>query len=727
MINWFNHCYPYTNFHELNLDWVIMTVKKGEADIKDFIGLNTIKYADPILWDITRQYEANTVVVDPTTGNAYISTKAVPYGTHINNTDYWTQIYNYADVVDTLRDQIAYNEGLSTTATRAYSVGDLVFTNNLLYRVVAPMIAGDSFVPDSNVVKTTITDEIVNINATHESLQNAIEAEATARENADTVLQNAINNIDVNHVYNQSTPDSGLTTNIGLQEGIYNITENTTINAQLVVPKGAILNISSGVTLTINGEILAGRYQIFSGAGSVVVDNSKQSIGFPEWYGAIVNDSSFDNSTAIKKCYDTFTITELSSADYYISNTLKLDKSNRTLRGVQRLDWSFNTNDNKGSRIISTSNTDTILQVGTDSQPATINAFTQNVSVENLTIFRQRSSYDWASGSINVIAKFLLRSKFEYVSSMNGGDGFVIDSCVYCHFIRCKSFTTVTNSGDTSRVIRGFRIPEETNIGVAGGSGSIYLQDCSVTVGGGIIYNASWGFQCYGSEGCADIFIEGLEVGGVNYGINIQGPNQLHEANDIHITNCVLDALGQAGILLVNFAGNGVCNIQGNYVAPKSTANSSFACYRLVNCTGAININGNQAICSPLTTAYGIKLETCAGVVSSGNMITESKNAINITGCATCEFMDSIVNRVASGALDAVLIIQSSHCKADCSINGGNNYFTNGYRFYQSAACEANVTKTITSSVTNFVNDGGTAITQTGITTNNNIVTGIML
>ena len=37
MINWFNHLYPYSNLHELNLDWVIATVKNGEKEIADFI------------------------------------------------------------------------------------------------------------------------------------------------------------------------------------------------------------------------------------------------------------------------------------------------------------------------------------------------------------------------------------------------------------------------------------------------------------------------------------------------------------------------------------------------------------------------------------------------------------------------------------------------------------------------------------------------------------------
>ena len=85
--------FPYTNFHELNLDWLIKLIKELENTVNNFVALNTIKYADPIQWNITTQYEANTVVVDPQTGTAYISSKAVPSGVALTNTDYWSVIF----------------------------------------------------------------------------------------------------------------------------------------------------------------------------------------------------------------------------------------------------------------------------------------------------------------------------------------------------------------------------------------------------------------------------------------------------------------------------------------------------------------------------------------------------------------------------------------------------------------------------------------------------------
>lgn len=46
MGNPFVNCYPDTNFHELNLDWIITTVKRLEKRVDTEIESEIIKYVD---------------------------------------------------------------------------------------------------------------------------------------------------------------------------------------------------------------------------------------------------------------------------------------------------------------------------------------------------------------------------------------------------------------------------------------------------------------------------------------------------------------------------------------------------------------------------------------------------------------------------------------------------------------------------------------------------------
>ena len=183
------HKAPYTNFHDLNLDWIIEVLNEFNTKLTDFVSLATIKYADPIQWDITSQYEANTVVVD-SNGNAYLSVRPVPSGVSLDRTEFWTKIGNFDELWADVKRAITPNdEGHSPTATAARAVNDLVWVNGALVRVTRAMLAGDAYVPDSNCVSSS-TNEILHYLVT--ALNEGLSAEQTDRENADTQLQTAI-------------------------------------------------------------------------------------------------------------------------------------------------------------------------------------------------------------------------------------------------------------------------------------------------------------------------------------------------------------------------------------------------------------------------------------------------------------------------------------------------------------------------------------------------------
>lgn len=180
------HRAPYTNFHDLNLDWIMDELNEFNTKLTNFVSLATIKYANPIQWDITSQYEANTVVVD-STGNAYLSVKPVPAGVSLDRTEFWTKIGNFDELWADVKKAITPNdEGHSPTATAARAVNDLVWVNGALVRVTRAMIAGDAYVPGSNCVSSS-TNEVLHYLVT--TFNEGLSAEKTARENADTQLQ----------------------------------------------------------------------------------------------------------------------------------------------------------------------------------------------------------------------------------------------------------------------------------------------------------------------------------------------------------------------------------------------------------------------------------------------------------------------------------------------------------------------------------------------------------
>lgn len=83
------------------------------AQYNTYVGARYVpKFANPIEWDNTKQYEPLTIVTYQ--GNSYTSTTFVPIGTAITNTTYWAPTGNYNAQVEQYRQEVlAFNDRIT--------------------------------------------------------------------------------------------------------------------------------------------------------------------------------------------------------------------------------------------------------------------------------------------------------------------------------------------------------------------------------------------------------------------------------------------------------------------------------------------------------------------------------------------------------------------------------------------------------------------------------------
>lgn len=283
--------WPYTNFHEMNLDWILQAIKDMNEELRTFINVNTIKYANPIKWDIARQYEANTVVVDDA-GTAYLSVKAVPSGISISRTEYWTEIGNFSRLWISFKSGITpYDTGASTTATDNYQVNTLVWVNDTLRIVTKAMTAGDKFT-DSNSTLTSVNAELEKLRAHMTMAETNLAKEIADRKAADETLTTSVNQ-NANNIAAEITArqdaitketNARIAADNALQEQIKAVSSTTFAN---VKDYGAVGNGTADDTAAIKKAIASGLPLLFpDGTYSITNDITLQGAYFS--YGAMV-------------------------------------------------------------------------------------------------------------------------------------------------------------------------------------------------------------------------------------------------------------------------------------------------------------------------------------------------------------------------------------------------------------------------------------------------------
>jgi len=157
--------YPYTDFHELNLDWIIAALKEYIKELREFVQINAIKYADPLQWDITRQYEKNTVVIDPLTGTAYISVQPVPAGISLARPEYWTVVFDLSVFITAANNNFTVRVETTTTTTATFdtAAGEWLIWDQKLYKANVNITAGDAYVEGSNITRWTVEEGLQEI------------------------------------------------------------------------------------------------------------------------------------------------------------------------------------------------------------------------------------------------------------------------------------------------------------------------------------------------------------------------------------------------------------------------------------------------------------------------------------------------------------------------------------------------------------------------------------
>ena len=293
------HRAPYTNFHDLNLDWIIEVLNEFNTKLTNFVSLATIKYANPLQWDITSQYEANTVVVD-SHGNAYLSVRPVPSGVSLDRTEFWTKIGNFEELWADVKKAITPNdEGHSPTATAARAVNDLVWVNDALVRVTKAMIAGDAYVSGSNCVSSS-TNEVLHYLIT--AFNEGLSAEKQAREAADSNLQTAIDT----EKQAREDADSNLQTAIGTEKQAREDADNqlrTAISAETTARENADTQLQNSIN-----QIQT--YVSAPGAGIIANDQS----------------AAAQNTSTLQQLLDAGKTVYFPNGTYYISDALYMKR-----------------------------------------------------------------------------------------------------------------------------------------------------------------------------------------------------------------------------------------------------------------------------------------------------------------------------------------------------------------------------------------------------------------
>jgi hypothetical protein len=396
--------------------------------------------------------------------------------------------------------------------------------------------------------------------------------------------------------------------------------------------------------------------------------------GYPEWFGAVVNSNSGGipaaNLAALQACVVLCPVTNLQTADYWISSTWKIQTQYRTVRGGVMSDG-YNTG--TGTRVLSVNAAANVIQVGPDSAPAggTSNYF-RNIMVENICARWGVALTPPASGSESTAVKawlinYVLNCQFKNLAAWEPIIGFYLYGTVYTKFNDCIVFRS-ESFGGTNDFFRGFWAQGVPAI-LPGANPSLFLTRCNASRGGAAALVSPTGF--YANGNFSDIFLDQFETASLHTGIFIDGTGANTGASrlNLHLRHCILDQCSQNGIYISALNDMSMVSINDGYVQVNDTGVTGKGIWMTGSSNnGSVSIGGGiQIISSTGTTNYGIYISAQSNVrVDSTAIIEDFYSPVTIDGGSSgCDIRATINNPNTGNGTSAAVTINSA---VDCFI-----------------------------------------------------------
>ena len=722
------HKAPYTNFHDLNLDWIIEVLNEFNTKLTNFVSLATIKYADPIQWDITSQYEANTVVVD-SNGNAYLSVRPVPSGVSLDRPEFWTKIGNFDALWANVKKAITPNdEGHSSTATAARAVNDLVWVNGALVRVTRAMLAGTAYVPGSNCVSSS-TNEVLHylITAFNEGLsaekqaredadsnlqtsidtekqaredadsdlqtsidtekqaredadsqlQTAIEAETSARENADKGLQNSIDQLqqDVKNVLDYANVKSYGAKGDGTTDDTIAFSTAIASGKDLFIPDGeyiitSAINIGSPL-MTSKAIVVASGVMLTIGepvAPCTLHFRQKNGGKFLIRAGETIADWYIDTSIA-----DVFRGGSIQTfagvIKFPTSGSWRIEAGKPVVDTIYKIDAPVRVDDHTSYDFCNNTvgfGTNGVINITGDSPTSHV----ERLSVRNATFVATAEN----------VQEFFMVQHAERIT---------IDS-IHCiggrrvaHYINTINAYTKNVVHDTfytsAKPYVSFLLDESSggNSGISGNA-SIRFYNCISSFNN--LTGDSQQFNLYNSDDMRDVYIDSCECSGASTGIQIFTKSGGTSVWNIWITGYIADQCNRG--LYVNKAGGSQITVEGCYFNAKDRL------VEFANSSGVISncqfIGSNSCVGVQLTNARGCIIDNCQFINVDNCIVASQSTACQITKNVvqrTTKFADTAAFSFTKGCDDNMVLLNSIiPLDSDQFYTAGMHFDSTGHR-----------------------------------------------